>query len=59
VKGYTKDKTIILVEALPEAIQDGDEVEVSITLVSKRKLPFPTFDLGVKDEYLNREKAGR
>ncbi|UBF26962.1 hypothetical protein K9N68_02965 [Kovacikia minuta CCNUW1] len=41
---------------MPETIQDGDEVEVAITLVSKKKLPFPTFHLGVKDEYLNREK---
>jgi hypothetical protein len=56
MKGYIKDKTIILFDALPETIKDGDEVEVTIIPVAKPTYPFPTFNLGVKDEYLNREK---
>jgi len=56
MKGYIKQKVIVLLEALPETIQDGDEVEVTITPIPKPNYPFPTFNLGVKDEYLNREK---
>jgi len=41
---------------LPEDIQDGDEVEMVVTLVTKRKYPFPTFKLGVKEDYVNRDK---
>jgi hypothetical protein len=33
-----------------------DEVDILITPVTKEDYPFPTFELGVKDEYLNREK---
>jgi hypothetical protein len=56
MKGYIKDKNIILTEPLPSDIQEGDEVEISIVQVRKKVYPFPVFDLGVKDEYLNRER---
>jgi hypothetical protein len=56
MKGYIKDKTIVLLDALPETVKDGDEVEVTIIPVHQPTYPFPTFNLGVKDEYLNREK---
>lgn len=56
MKGFIKDKTIILTEPLPKDLQDGDEIEISIIQVRKKSYPFPTFDLGVKDEYLNRER---
>lgn len=56
MKGYIKDQGIILLEALPETIKEGDNIEVTITPVFTPSYPFPTFDLGVKDEYLNREK---
>ncbi|PSB28494.1 hypothetical protein [Stenomitos frigidus] len=56
MKGYVKDKSIVLVDALPEDIQEGDEVEVVVTLITKRKYPFPTFKLGVKEDYVNRDK---
>ncbi|WP_416670335.1 hypothetical protein [Egbenema bharatensis] len=55
MKGYIKNKSIILVEALPDSIEEGDEVEISIIQVKKKAYPFPVFDLNVKDEYLNRE----
>ncbi|PSB17781.1 hypothetical protein C7B76_09170 [filamentous cyanobacterium CCP2] len=55
MKGYIKNKNIILVEALPDSIEEGDEVEISIIQVKKKAYPFPVFDLNVKDEYLNRE----
>ncbi|MBW4470694.1 MAG: hypothetical protein KME45_09845 [Stenomitos rutilans HA7619-LM2] len=55
MKGYVKDKSIVLIDSLPEEIQEGDEVEVVVTLVAKRKYPFPTFKLGVKENYLNRD----
>ena len=55
MKGYIKDQVIILLEKLPDTIKEGDNVEVTITPVSKPAYPFPTFNLGVKTEYLNRE----
>jgi hypothetical protein len=56
MKGYIKDQVIILLEALPETIKEGDNVEITITSVTPSTYPFPTFALGIKDEYLNREK---
>ena len=56
MKGYIQGKTIILLEPLPENLREGDEVDVSIAIKPPKKYPFPTFKLGVKDEYLNREK---
>jgi hypothetical protein len=56
MKGYIKDKTIVLTDTLPDNLQDGDEVEVSIISIPKQKLPFPTFDFGIKDEYLERDR---
>ena len=56
MKGYIKNKTIILIDPLPENLQDGDEVEVSVTATPKQTLPFPTFNLGIKDEYLERDR---
>lgn len=56
MKGYIKGKTIILTDSLPENIKDGDEVEVSFSVIPKLKYCFPTFKLGIKDEYLQREK---
>jgi hypothetical protein len=56
MKGFIKDKKIVLTEPLPEDLQDGDEVEISIIPIKKKNYPFPTFDFGINDEYLNREK---
>lgn len=56
MKGYIKNKTIVLIDPLPENLQDGDEVEVSVTPAPKQNLPFPTFNLGIKDEYLERDR---
>jgi hypothetical protein len=56
MKGYIKGKNIILLENIPENLQEGDEVDILITSVTKEDYPFPTFELGVKEEYLNREK---
>ena len=56
MKGYIKGKNIILLENIPENLKEGDEVDISITPVADEDYPFPTFELGVKDEYLNREK---
>lgn len=50
MKGYIQGKTIILLEKLPENIKEGDRVEMAITPIVKEYYPFPTFDLGVKDE---------
>lgn len=55
MKGIIRDKAIILTEPLPEGFQDGDEIEVVIVSVRKADYPFPVFDLGIKDEYLERE----
>lgn len=56
MKGFIKSKKIILTEPLPDDFQDGDEIEISIVHVRRKSYPFPVFDLGVKDEYLNRER---
>jgi hypothetical protein len=56
MKGIIKDQKIVLTEPLPDNLQDGDEIEIAIIQIKKKPYPFPTFDLGVKDEYLNREK---
>ena len=56
MKGYIKGKNIILLENIPENLKEGDEVEILITPISEENYPLPTFELGVKDEYLNREK---
>lgn len=56
MKGYIKGQSIILLDELPDNLKEGDRVEVSITVITKQQYPFPTFDLGVKDEYLKREK---
>ncbi|MGK7900234.1 MAG: hypothetical protein AB4352_02260 [Hormoscilla sp.] len=56
MKGYIQGQTIIMLEALPENIKEGDEVEIAITPILKKKYPFPTFELEVKEEYLSREK---
>ena len=55
MKGVIKDKTIVLMDPLPTDLQDGDEVEISIVYIRKKAYPFPVFELGIKDEYLNRE----
>ena len=56
MKGYIKGKNIILLENIPENLKEGDEVDIFITPVVDKDYPFPTFELGVKDEYLEREK---
>jgi len=56
MKGYIKGKNIILTESLPENIKDGDEVEVSFSVITKPKYSFPTFQLGIKNEHRHREK---
>ncbi len=56
MKGYIKGKNIILLENIPENLKEGDAVEILITPVLEENYPFPTFELGVKEEYLNREK---
>lgn len=56
MKGYIKNKTLVLIDPLPENLQEGDEVEVFLTAAPKQDLPFPTFNLGIKDEYLERDR---
>jgi hypothetical protein len=56
MKGYINDQSIILADALPDNLHDGDEIEITITEIKKKNYPFPTFDLGVNEQYLNREK---
>ena len=56
MKGYIQGKTIILLENLPEHLKEGDEVEILLAANPEKKYPFPTFKLGVKEEYLNREE---
>ena len=55
MKGYIQGQTIILLDTLPESIKEGDEVDVSITIKTQNKYPFPTFQLGVKEEDINRK----
>lgn len=57
MKGYIKGKNIILLENTPENLKEGDKVDISITPVAEENYPFPTFELGIKDEYFNREKV--
>jgi hypothetical protein len=40
---------------LPEGFQDGDEIEVAIVPIRREAYPFPVFDLGIKDDYLEQE----
>ncbi|MGK7897839.1 MAG: hypothetical protein AB4372_30540 [Xenococcus sp. (in: cyanobacteria)] len=56
MKGYIKGKNIILLENISKNLKEGDEVEILINPVPEEKYPFPTFELGVKEEYLDREK---
>jgi hypothetical protein len=56
MKGYIKGRLIILLEDLPNNLKDGDRVEVSLSRLTKSQGLFPTFKLGVKDEYLDRDK---
>ncbi len=56
MKGYIQGKTIILLENLPDHLKEGDQVEISLAAKPQKKYPFPTFNLGVKEEYLNREE---
>ncbi|MBA3920661.1 MAG: hypothetical protein H0X31_02710 [Nostocaceae cyanobacterium] len=54
MKGYVKGTMIVLQEQLPDNITEGDQVEVIIIPLTK-KYNFPTFKLGIKEEYLKRE----
>lgn len=54
MKGYIKEKTIVLDGPLPPELKEGERVEVLVIPVTK-KHNFPTFQLGVKDEAVNRE----
>ncbi len=56
MKAFIKDKKIYLTDPLPGNLQDGDEIEISIVRIKKKNYPFPIFNLGIKDEYLNRER---
>jgi predicted DNA-binding antitoxin AbrB/MazE fold protein len=57
IKGVVKGNSIILQEPLPEPeLKEGEQVEV-IILPSKRPAHrFRTFQLGVKEEALDRER---
>jgi hypothetical protein len=56
MRGYIQDQSIVLVDALPEELANGDAVEITIQAVKKTHLPFPTFNLGIKEEFLDRDK---
>ena len=56
MKGYIKGKNIILLDSIPENLKEGDRVDISINPLLESDYSFPTFELGIKDEYLNREK---
>ncbi len=72
MKGYIKGKNIILLDSIPENLKEGDRVDISINPLPEsdqrsEQAPssyggvisdysFPTFELGIKDEYLDREK---
>ena len=58
MKGYIQDQAIALLEPLPDDFQNGDEVEIIIVTIAKKKkiYPFPVFDLKVKDDHLDRAK---
>ncbi len=55
MKGDIKGKTIILQDLLPAEVNEGEEVEVIIVPLNKKKYNFPTFNFGIKDEFLQRE----
>ena len=54
MKGYIKGKNIILLESIPDNFKEGDRVDISIDPLPEADYSFPTFKLGIKDEYLNR-----
>jgi len=56
VEGIIKGRNIVLEETLPEQIKEGERVEVIILPLRKKDYHFPTFKLGIKEEYLKREK---
>lgn len=56
MKGYIKGKNIVLLESIPDNFKEGDQVDISIEPLPEADYSFPTFELGIKDEYLNREK---
>jgi uncharacterized Zn ribbon protein len=56
MKGYIQNQTIILQDSLPNTLQDGDEVEITIIPIKKTKYLFPTYKLDIKEEYLDPEK---
>jgi len=41
MKGYIQGKTIILLDTLPENIEEGEEVDISIRKKTQKKYPFP------------------
>ena len=53
---YIKAKNIILPEIISDNLKEGDRVDISINPSLKADYSFPAFELGIKDEYLNREK---
>jgi hypothetical protein len=40
MKGYIQDQSIVLTDALPNSLQNGDEVEITIVEI-KKVTPFP------------------
>jgi hypothetical protein len=54
MRGYIQDQSIVLTEGLPEQFANGDEVEIVIQVVNQPQPPFPTFNLGIKAEFLDR-----
>lgn len=55
MKGYIKGTTIILEDTLPADLTEGEQVEVVIIPLTKKKYNFPTYKLDIKDESLKRE----
>ncbi|MGD1859356.1 MAG: hypothetical protein ACFB0E_05215 [Leptolyngbyaceae cyanobacterium] len=56
MKGVISNQAIILSEPLPDDLQEGDEVEITVVRVRKQAYPVPVFELDIKDEYLQRER---
>ena len=58
MKGYIQDQAIALLEPLPDNFQHGDEVEIIIVTIAKKKkiYSFPVFDLKIKDDHFDRAK---
>lgn len=56
MESHIKGKSIVLLENMPKNITKGDRVDISINPLPEVDYSFPTFELGIKDEYLNREK---